>query len=287
MTPKDGQGTAVAAVIVRWRGGDVTEHCVRSLVDETLGRPEEIVVVDSGSGDGGADRIAHSFADVRVEELRKNVGFAAAANRGVAVTTAPLVLLLNPDTELVGDGLSLLVAYLLSNPGQAGVVPLLENTDGSSQHSWQLRRLPNVLDLALGRSGPAAFSAPPTSAKTVPQPAAAAWLVRRTVWQAMNGLDEGFRPAWWEDVDFCKRLESRLGADDFPAERGFSVEPRAKVRHRGGSSVDDLGSAAFRAAFYANLLRYAELHHGQSIGLIRLGLRISNALRRLIRRVRS
>ncbi len=280
MTSNDGHRTAVAAVIVRWRGGEVAEHCLRSLEALPAG-PEEVVLVDSGSGDGGVERIVRSFARIRVEELTENVGFAAAANHGVAVTTAPLVLLLNPDTELVGNGLSVLVTRLLDDPDLAGVVPLLENTDGSSQHRWQLRRLPTVLDLALGRSGRPAFSTQPTSARQVPQPAAAAWLVRRTVWRALQGFDEVYRPAWWEDVDFCKRLESRLDTDDFPTEHGFGVEPRARVRHRGGSSVEDLGSEAFRAAFYCNLLRYAELHHAQSIGLIRLGLRISNALRRL------
>jgi GT2 family glycosyltransferase len=103
----------------------------------------------------------------------------------------------------------------------------------------------------------------------------------------MEGMDESFLPAWWEDVDFCRRLHSRLKNPGFPAASGFVVEPRAKVLHHGGSSVDDLGREAFLSAFNSNLLRYAELHHQRSIGMIRLGLRLSNGLRSIARSVKS
>jgi len=277
----------VAAIVIRWRGGGLAERCVRSLLDGPHRRPHEIVVVDSGSGDGGADRLARSISGIRVEALADNVGFAAAANHGVSVTAAPLILLLNPDTELLGDGLGALVAGLLADPDPAGIVPLLEDADGLSQQSWQLRRLPTTYDLALGRPGRPAFAAPPTRRVAVPQPAAAAWLIRRTVWQALGGLDVLFSPAWWEDVDFCRRLDAMVGTTGFPAKNGFVVEPRARVLHHGGSSLQDLGKQAFHDVYNKNLLAYAKRHHPGSIGLIRIGLRASRLLRSIARAGRS
>nr|MCU0234796.1 glycosyltransferase family 2 protein [Thermoanaerobaculales bacterium] len=247
----------VQAVVVRWRGGDEAAACLGSLL--ALGGPRlgRITLVDSGSGDGGAERLAAAFPAVEVLALAANLGFAHAANRGAAAGGQELVLLLNPDLELRPGAVDALAACLDSRPEAAGAVPLLEGPDGRSQHRWQLRRLPGGLRLASGRGGAAAFASAPRAVAPVEQPAAAAWLIRRRVWEVLGGLDEGFAPAWWEDVDFCARLRDRLRGPDAPAGEGFLVEPSARMAHRGGSSVASLGDAAFLAAFHRNLLRYA------------------------------
>jgi GT2 family glycosyltransferase len=233
------------------------------------------VLVDSGSGDGGAERLGASYPDVEVIALAENRSFAHAANAGAKATTEDLIFLLNPDTEVENGAVATLVGALEQRPRTAGVVPLLINEDGSAQHLWQFRRLPTVARLATGRSGAAAFSSPPTAPAAAVQPAAAAWLVRRGVWRALGGFNEAFVPAWWEDVDFCARLARRLGSSDFPSDEGFVVVPRARVRHQGGSSLAGLDRAAFLTAFCENLLRYAAIHHPRNLRLIRAGLRCS------------
>jgi GT2 family glycosyltransferase len=251
------------AVVVRWRGGDEVNVCVASLLSHGGARLARVVLVDSGSGDGGAERLAAEFPTVRVMALEENRGFAHAANRGAAEGGEPRLLLLNPDTELLPGSLDELAARLDRRPDIAGAVPLLEGTDGSPQHRWQLRRLPGSFRLATGRSGAPAFTAPPTVEQPVAQPAAAAWLIRRSVWQSLGGFDEIFAPAWWEDVDFCARLERRRGTHSFPATEGFVVHPGARILHRGGSSVASLGAEAFLAAYHRNLARYITRHHPQ------------------------
>ena len=273
----------VAAVVVRWRGGDEVDRCLRSLLAQCgpdLGR---IVLVDSGSGDGGAQRLAASYPEVEVIALAENRSFAHAANAGAAAITEDLIFLLNPDTEVEEGAVATLVEALEQRPRTAGVVPLLVNADGSAQHLWQLRRLPTIARLATGRSGAPAFSSRPTAPAGVIQPAAAAWLVRHDVWRALGGFDESFAPAWWEDVDFCARLTDRKGSADFPADEGFVVVPQARVRHQGGSSLEELDRAAFLTAFCENLLRYAAIHHPKNLSLIRTGLRWSLAGRALLR----
>jgi GT2 family glycosyltransferase len=264
-----------AAVVVRWKGGDEIDRCLRSLLSQTGDQLGRVVVVDSGSGDDGAERLAAAFPDVEVVALAENLSFAHAANTGVATISDDLVFLLNPDTELEDGVVSTLVGALELRPRAVGVTPLLVNPDGSAQHRWQLRRLPTTARLALGRPGAPAFSSPPTTATTVAQPAAAAWMVRREVWLALGGLDAAFVPAWWEDVDFCARLATRLGEPGFPADEGFVVIPEARVRHQGGSSLQQLDEAAFVTAWTGNLVRYAVRHHPDHLGVIRAGLRWS------------
>ena len=89
---------SIRAVIVRWRGGDEIRRCLRSLLDNGGPRVENVVLVDSGSGDGGADRLAAEFPDIQVIALVDNLGFAFAADRGAGDGSEPLLLLLNPDT---------------------------------------------------------------------------------------------------------------------------------------------------------------------------------------------
>ncbi len=90
-------------------------------------------------------------------------------------------------------------------------------------------------------------------------------------------------PAWWEDVDFCARLGARLGDPDFPADEGFVVQPAARVRHAGGSSLSGLVDSAFLAVLFYNLLLYAGRHHHEHLNSIRRGLRGSLTLRGLLR----
>jgi GT2 family glycosyltransferase len=275
--------TSVRAIIVRWRGGDEVSRCLHSLLTNGGPRLARTVLVDSGSGDGGAARLASEFPDAEIIGLAQNLGFAFAADRGAADGSEPLLLLLNPDTEVTEGAVERLASLLDNRSGAPGVVPLLEGFDGTSQHLWQLRHLPDVTRLAFGLPGASAFSSPPTSPSPVAQPAAAAWMVRRSVWEALGGLDPTFEPAWWEDVDFCARLRERLGEPGFPADEPFVVEPAARLRHGGGSSVAALGPEAFFTAYYANLLRYTARHHPGRLGTIRKCLQASLAARMVLR----
>jgi GT2 family glycosyltransferase len=265
-----------AAVVVRWRGGDEVDRCLRSLLEHGAAQLRRIVLVDSGSGDGGAEQIARDFEEVEVLALAENRSFGWAAGRGVERCDEDLLLILNPDAALSQGSLGSLCDALADRPEAAGVVPLLVDSGGRPQHRWQLRQLPGGLRLAAGLPGAPQFpAAPPERIEAVEQPAAAAWLIRREVWVALEGLDPAFAPAWWEDVDFCARLKRSLSTTGFPARQGFSVVPEARIHHLGGSSLSQLSQREFLAVFYGNLLRYAERHHRPRLGLIRLGLRLS------------
>jgi GT2 family glycosyltransferase len=247
----------VTAVVVRWRGGDEVARCLASLEEHGGRHLEAITLVDSGSQDGGAERLAAAFPGVRLLALDSNISFAWAANQGVAAVETPLVLLLNPDTEVVAGALDRLLEFLRCRPRAAGAVPLLSNPDGSSQQRWQLRRMPSAPRLALGLAGAPLPLGRPPAPLPVPQPAAAAWLIRTEVWRQLGGLDPDFAPAWWEDVDFCGRLARGLQEPSFPADTGFWLVPEAQILHLGGSSRERLDEARFLAIYYANLGRYA------------------------------
>jgi len=267
----------MAVILVRWKNGEELVRCLQSIFSGGGGRPEEIILVDSGSGDGGARTLIRDFPSVRVLELEENLGFAAAANRGVSLTTAPVLTLLNPDT-LVLDGALEKLYVALRESSAAGVVPQLFSPGRESQFRWQLRELPTLGDLLLGRSGRPAFRRQPPDIVEIAQPAAAAWTLRRDIWESLGGLDEGFTPAWWEDVDFCMRLRNAIDVREVPCERGFLLQPDIHILHEGASSLEKLGRLEFLEIFYRNLILYTAKHYPRALRWVRTAVRVKLSL---------
>jgi GT2 family glycosyltransferase len=112
-----------------------SEPELRALLD-SLGRhlagPPQLVVVDSGSSDGGGALARSSGAEVI--ELPGNPGFGAASNAGVEAARHDVTVLLNPDCELIDGSLAALAALARAHPA-ALHAPRLLNPDGSVQRS--------------------------------------------------------------------------------------------------------------------------------------------------------
>ena len=103
---------------------------LRSLDAHLAGRPQ-VVVVDTGSEDGGARAAAAWGAEVL--ERRDNPGFGAASNAGVERAEHAVTVLANPDCELVDGALAALAAR--ATAVDALHAPRLLNADGSVQRS--------------------------------------------------------------------------------------------------------------------------------------------------------
>jgi GT2 family glycosyltransferase len=95
-------------------------------------RPDQLVVVDTGSSDGGPELARAHGAELL--ELPSNPGFGAANNAGLERVRAPTTVLLNPDCELLDGSLAALAQRAHLHP-QALHAPRLLNPDGSVQRS--------------------------------------------------------------------------------------------------------------------------------------------------------
>lgn len=241
----------------------------------------ELVVVDN-SGTLPKEAPASFEGKVRLIDPGGNRGFAGGVNAGVAASKAPWVLVLNPDAHPLAGAIEALLEACKTESSAAGLVPALVWPDGSSQCSWQLQPLPSATDLLLqifflaGRRGP---KAEPEAGEVIGQPAAAALALRRQALEELGGFDEGFFPAWFEDVDLARRL----------AQRGevCLYLPKSRFEHAAGSSVPALGYGRFLWIYYRHLCRYLKKHHGAGVALLaRLLLPISMFLRLLVLPIR-
>jgi GT2 family glycosyltransferase len=253
----------VSVLVVSWQSAAWIERCVRSIDPDDA----EIIVADNASTDGSPVRARAAAPRARVVELPRNLGFAGGVNAARRAARAPRLLLLNPDAAATPGAIARLAAALDGDPGLGAVAGRLVHADGTPQHGFNVRRLPTLASLAadllfidhLWPANPAsaryyARDLDPDAPADVEQPAAACLMIRAEVFDRLGGLDEAFWPAWWEDVDFCRRLR----------DAGLRIRyvPDAVFTHAGGTSVAALGSTAFDRAFSVNRRRYVRKHHG-------------------------
>jgi len=250
----------LSILVVTWNSERWIERCLQSIPAACEGLSYEIVIYDNGSSDATLDRIGDS--NVRVMQSATNDGFAAATNRALTESRGNYVFLLNPDCELGPQALTRLHEFLERDRDAAAAAPLLEDEGGESQREFQLRRLPTFRGLlseifAFGKLLPRNRATAHyryrdldlTTPQRVEQPAAAALLIRREVFDEIGPFDERFSPAWFEDVDYCRRL--------LTAGKAMYVVPSAVARHHGGASLEHLSFARFNELWYRNMWLYA------------------------------
>jgi N-acetylglucosaminyl-diphospho-decaprenol L-rhamnosyltransferase len=219
-----------------------------------------MVVIDNASLDGTLEKVT-ARKGLRVIANRENRGFAAGVNQGVAAIDADYYLLLNPDVYLRTNP-----APLVEASRECGLAAgqLLDET-GKVQRGFTLRRFPTALTLwfelfGLNRIWPSN----PVNRRyryldrdldlegPVEQPAGAFLMLRKDVWERLGGLDEGFHPIWFEDVDLCLRA----------SQSGYQPHyiPKVAAEHQGGHSILRIGVGCRQVYWCVSLLTYAAKH---------------------------
>ena len=262
----------LSGIVVHWHNETELAELLKSWPQDPR---FELVVVNNGSQAPMPQ--GQTNTRYRVIEPGRNLGFAGGVNAGIEAARAPVLLLLNPDARPLPGALDELLKGLETHPTAAGLAPRLTGAGGESQFRWQLRPLPSpwrLLAETLLRMPPPGPREEPASGARVEQPAAAALLLKREVLTAVGGLDEGFYPAWFEDVDLAKRLAT-LGL-------ALRYWPAAQFHHDLGATVPRLGYGRFLWAYQRNQHRYVAKHHGAAAaGLLRAATLLGMVLRLL------
>ena len=256
--------SALTAIIVNYNAGDELAAALRSVAVECAGLEWEAIVVDNASTDDSVAAVVHA---PRVTLVRNdvNVGFSRAVNQALALSAAPLILLINPDCELKDGALAELRAVLDGDPSCAIAGPRILDPDGGVQGS--ARGDPNMLTGAFGRTGGLRALLPSASAarrnvvvedalaggaasKVVDWVSGACMLIRAAPLRAVGGFDDRYF-LYWEDADVCRRLR----------QNGYRIRyvPAAVAVHVVGRSSRTAQAASVRA-FHASAYRYYATH---------------------------
>ncbi len=282
----------VSIVIVNYNTGAYLARCLASLADGCRGVTWDAVVVDNGSSDGSERVVEEPSGRIRLVRADANLGFARAVNLGARQTSAPRLLLLNPDCQLSPASVAPLTGDLERYRDCQVIAPLIVDEDGTAQGN--ARGDPTMMTGLFGRtsvlrrlfprlSGVARNVVPssdgdPDRSFEVDWVSGACCMIRRDAFERIGGFDVRYF-LYWEDADFCRRIRQAGGTVRFRPDR------RAPVVHTVGRSSAGATQLAARA-FHDSAYHYYATHVAPSRaarwigwGLLRVRLAVVLALR--------
>jgi len=191
----------VSIVIVNWNGEKWLKKCLESLAMQIY-KNIEIIFVDNASTDGSINFVKQFYPKIKIVINQKNLGFAGGNNIGVMNATGKYILLLNNDTTVNNDFLSILVDYLEKNIDVGIVQPkiyltrekgLLDATGSFLTKTGFLKHTGFEIDHGQHNTIQQIFSAK-----------GACILIRKEVIEKVGLFDDDYF-AYFEETDFCWR----------------------------------------------------------------------------------
>jgi GT2 family glycosyltransferase/glycosyltransferase involved in cell wall biosynthesis len=178
-------------------------------------RPYALILVDDGSDEETRDFLvafANEHQDVTLLRSHQATGYTGAANRGLAVTTADYVVLLNSDTVVTDKWLDRLIACAEADPATGLVGPLSNTASWQSipeiaiGDDWAANTLPPDIELAEWAAWLAQDSARLYPA--MPFLNGFCLLIKRSVLDTVGGFDEeNFGSGYGEENDYALRVQ--------------------------------------------------------------------------------
>lgn len=208
--PRSPFALLLSVIVVSADSGPQLRECIRRVLASDVSL--ELLLIDNASTDGVPQAIDRAFATdprFKVTYSRSNLGFGPAVNLGASQARGHAVMMLNPDCMLEPGDLQRLLDILADQPraGLIGAVVVDEQgrVDPASRRRDPLFR--RALNTMFGRAGEGVDIEGEIPAEVIEAEAVsgALMLLPRTVFQRLDGFDEGYF-LHCEDLDLCRRV---------------------------------------------------------------------------------
>jgi GT2 family glycosyltransferase len=256
----------LSIIIVNWNSAGYLEKCLETVYENTQGVQFEVIVVDNASFDGCREMLETRFPMVTFIQSGANLGFSGANNLGFERSSGRALLFLNPDTEVVGNALDVMLR-VLNRSSKAGIVGArVLNSDRTIQTSC-VQRFPSILnqtfDAELLRNlfpkakfwGTRPLFEKQQGPVAVEMITGACLLIKRELFEEVRGFSTEYF-MYSEDVDLCYKAR-RAGYEN------YYVDDAIVVHHGGGSSATADQKIHAAIAIRKSLLTFFILRHGR------------------------
>lgn len=269
MSP-DAPSPAIDVAIVNWNTAVAALAAARAYL-ACEGVEARVTIVDNDSRPEQRELLRKDCPDgVRLDLCEENLGYGRAANRALRTGEAELVCVSNADVVPEPGALAALAGVARGEP-RAGMVGPVFGSETDRYHAALPGTATMLARIFVGSFGERPQPSPGAGAVAeVGQPSGACFVVRREVWEAMGGFDEGFF-LWYEDVDLARRLH----------DAGYRnlVAGSARVGHAGAEAFVQVDRAEQQAIRLRSVERYIRLHHSRAMPVAAPLLRLSRRLR--------
>ncbi|WP_219907534.1 glycosyltransferase [Nitrosospira sp. Nsp2] len=236
----------VSVVVVTYNNLDLTRACLASLDEHSNYPGLEIIVVDNASTDGTnkfLSRWVGAGPDRRIILNDENRGFAAGNNQGLAAATGEYLVILNNDTYVTPGWVRTLVRHLQRDKSLGLIGPVTNNIGNEARIHITYKGMDEMIRASARHTRR-------HIGQTFPLRTAAFFCVMmsRDVYQHTGPLDEAFGRGFFEDDDYCRRVD-RLGLRIVCADDVF-------VHHHLSASFNKLKSRDRETLFERNKALY-------------------------------
>lgn len=229
----------VSVIIISYNTREMTLACLHSIYEQTKEILFELIVVDNDSNDNSAQVIAENYPDLNLIVSKENLGFAQANNLAAEKAKGEFLLLLNPDTVVLGGAIQKLHSFARKRPGNRvyGGRTLYGDYSLNPTSCWKQPTLWSLFCYATGLTSifrrnilfdPESYGTWQRGrVREVDIVTGCFLMIEKKIWDQLGGFDPQFF-MYGEDADLCLRA---IEAGAKPV-----ITPEATIIHYGGAS---------------------------------------------------
>ncbi len=193
----------ISIILVLYNRAELTLSCLYSILRNNL-KSVEVVIVDNNSTDKTRE-LLQRLQGAKIILNSENLHFLLACNQASQIAKGEYLLFLNNDAQLLGDSLNVAIETIQSSEDIGAVGGKIILPDGSLQEAgsiiWQ-----DGSCLGYGR-GDSPNSPQYMYRRAVDYCSGAFLLTPRHLFLELGGFDEDYQPAYYEETDYCVRLQ--------------------------------------------------------------------------------
>jgi len=273
----------LSVIIVSYNSIRVLENCLFSVQKAIQTIDGEIIIVDNNSKDKSKEYLPSKFQGVKFIFNNENLGFAKACNQGFKISSGHYILFLNPDTVLSEASLTDCISFLKTHEdaGAIGVRMLdekgkflKESKRGLPSPSASFYKLFGLTAIFPGSKTIAEYyqgHLPESENNPVEVLSGAFMMIKRTVFEKVNGFDESFF-MYGEDID----LSLRISQSEY---KNYYLGKVSITHLKGGSTTYNY---KYVKDFYGAMKLFVKKHYGKKPGAYLLFLQTGISFRKML-----